>query len=64
MGERRTITKLLFQPIDSFEASEVFEVRLQLIHSLIQLCNQYETPRQHKASRNLKVNIYQKPSKP
>jgi hypothetical protein len=58
LEERRTVAKLLFQPINSLEASKVFEVRLQLIHSLIQLCNQYETPRQYKASCNLKVNIY------
>jgi hypothetical protein len=56
LEERSTVAELFFQSVDGVDASQVFTVRLRLLNSLIRLCNQYETPRQHKASRNLKEN--------
>ncbi|CZS92345.1 uncharacterized protein RAG0_02749 [Rhynchosporium agropyri] len=49
LEERATVAKLLFQPLDELHEDEVFDIRVQLVHALAQLCHRQETPRQLKA---------------
>ncbi|PVH68523.1 hypothetical protein DL98DRAFT_522703 [Cadophora sp. DSE1049] len=48
LEERATVAKLLFQPLDELHEDQVFDIRVQLVHALAQLCHRQETPRQFK----------------
>ncbi|PVH68439.1 hypothetical protein DL98DRAFT_217496 [Cadophora sp. DSE1049] len=49
LEERATVAKLLFQPLDELHEDQIFDIRVQLVHALAQLCHRQETPRQFKA---------------
>ncbi|PVH72149.1 hypothetical protein DL98DRAFT_520635, partial [Cadophora sp. DSE1049] len=49
LEERATVAKLLFQPLDELHEDQVFDIRVQLVHALAQLCHRQETPHQFKA---------------
>ncbi|CZT52687.1 uncharacterized protein RSE6_14042 [Rhynchosporium secalis] len=49
LEERATVAKLLFQPLDELHEDQAFDIRVQLVLALAQLCHRQETPRQLKA---------------
>jgi hypothetical protein len=54
LEERATVARLLFQRLDDMGPDHVFQVRTQLVDSLVRLCGRQETPHQFKASRSNK----------
>ena len=51
LAERATVARLLFQPADGMSLEKVFQVRIQLVDALVQLCGRQETPYQFRVSR-------------
>ncbi|KAG0645145.1 hypothetical protein D0Z07_9226 [Hyphodiscus hymeniophilus] len=51
LEERATVTRLLFQPLDNLDEDQVYDVRLQLVESLVQLSKRQATPHQFKLSK-------------
>lgn len=49
LDERKTAATLFYENIDSLNESQVFQLRIKLVHALIGLCNQQESPRRYKA---------------
>ena len=48
LEERATVAKLLFQSLDGLHEDQVFDIKVQLVDNLAQLCHRQETPRQFK----------------
>lgn len=48
LEERAMVAKLLFQPLNGLHEDQVFDIKVQLVHNLAQLCHRQETPRQFK----------------
>jgi hypothetical protein len=49
LADRATAAQLFFKPIDNFEASEVFQLRIILVNCLTRLCHLRESPRPYQA---------------
>ncbi|KAH9216141.1 hypothetical protein DL95DRAFT_297662 [Leptodontidium sp. 2 PMI_412] len=45
LEERATVANLLFQPLNKLPKNQVFNIRVQLVYTLAQLCYRQETPR-------------------
>lgn len=56
LADRATAAQLLFEPVDSLEASELFQRRIVLVKCLTRLCHQRESPRPYQA-RNMAANL-------
>ena len=54
LEERATVARLLFQSMGSMSLEKVFQLRIQLVDTLVKLCGRQETPHQFKASRSSK----------
>jgi hypothetical protein len=48
LEEWAVVTQLLFQPLDELKLGQIFELRIQLVEALVQLCKRQETPHQFK----------------
>jgi len=48
LEERATVARLLFQPIDDLDEDQLFDVRVQLVDALVELCHLQEAPRKFK----------------
>ncbi len=48
LDEREIAAELFFEDIDNLDVSEVFELRVKLVHALIGLCKRQESPRRYK----------------
>jgi hypothetical protein len=51
LEERATVARLLFLPLDDLNEDQVFDVRVQLVHALAQLCHRQETTHKLKATK-------------
>jgi hypothetical protein len=61
--DRAAAAQLLFRPVDCLEASEVFQLRIDLMKCYTKLCFQQESPRPYKAN-GVAANLQQKITKP
>jgi len=48
LEKRAMVAKLLFQPLNGLHKNQVFDIKVQLVHNLAQLCYRQKTPRQFK----------------
>lgn len=62
LPDRAAAAQLLFRPVDGLEASEVFQLRIDLMKRYTKLCFQQESPRPYKATV-VAANVPQKSSK-
>ena len=51
LGERATVAKLLFEPLNGLTEDQILQVRIKLVENLVQLCKRQETPHQYKAPK-------------
>jgi hypothetical protein len=54
LEERAIVARLLFLPLDDLNEDQVFDMRVQLVHALAQLCHRQETTRKLKATKSKK----------